>query len=61
MPKDRRDLGLSEVAREAVIAAIMTESPALANPGPAAAAIALKRLQSHGIAGRPASVAQRLD
>jgi AcrR family transcriptional regulator len=42
MPEDRRDLGLSETAREAVIAAITTGSPALESPGPAAAAIALR-------------------
>jgi AcrR family transcriptional regulator len=41
MPGDRRDPGLPEAAREAVIAAITTESPALDSPGPAAAAIAL--------------------
>jgi AcrR family transcriptional regulator len=42
MPEDRRDPGLSEAAREAVIAAITTESPVLDSPGPAAAAIALR-------------------
>jgi len=42
MPEDRRDPGLSEAAREAVIAAITTESPAVDSPGPAAAAIALR-------------------
>jgi AcrR family transcriptional regulator len=41
VPADRRDPGLAEAAREAVIAAITTESPALDSPGPAAAAIAL--------------------
>jgi AcrR family transcriptional regulator len=42
MPEDHRDLGLSESAREAVIAAITNESPALKSPGPAGAAIALR-------------------
>lgn len=42
MPEDRRDPGLSEAAREAVIVAITTDSPTLENPGPAAAAIALR-------------------
>jgi len=39
---DRRDPGLPAAAREAVIAAITTESPAPDSPGPAAAAIALR-------------------
>jgi len=42
MPEDRRDPGWAEAAREAVIAAITTGSPALDSPGPAAAAIALR-------------------
>jgi AcrR family transcriptional regulator len=42
LPADRRDPGLQEAAREAVIAAITTESPALESPGPAVAAIALR-------------------
>ena len=42
MPEDRRDPDLSEAAREAVIAAITSASPALEGPGPAAAAIALR-------------------
>lgn len=42
MPEDRRDPGLGEAAREAVIASITTGSPALDSPGPAAAAIALR-------------------
>jgi hypothetical protein len=33
---------LSRLACDAVIAAIITDAPALANPGPAAAAIALR-------------------
>ena len=40
-PEDRRDPGLPEAAREAVIAAVTTDSPAVDSPGPAAAAIAL--------------------
>jgi AcrR family transcriptional regulator len=42
MPPDRRDPDLSQAAREAVIVAITTGSPALESPGPAAAAIALR-------------------
>jgi hypothetical protein len=42
LPEDERDPGLSEAAREAVIAAITTASPALETPGPAAAAVALR-------------------
>jgi AcrR family transcriptional regulator len=49
MPEDRRDLGLSEVAREAVIAAITMESPAFESPGPAAAAIALRAVLPESI------------
>ncbi len=41
-PVEERDPGLSQAAREAVIAAITSESPAVASPGPAAAAIALR-------------------
>ncbi|WP_328303106.1 hypothetical protein OG389_34835 [Streptomyces sp. NBC_00435] len=37
MPEERRDPALSRLAREAVIAAITTETPALAAPGPASA------------------------
>jgi len=40
IPEDRRDPGLSEAAREAVIAANTTEAPAVEGPGPAAAALA---------------------
>jgi AcrR family transcriptional regulator len=42
LPEDRRDPMLSRIAREAVIAAITTDSPALDAPGPAPAAIALR-------------------
>jgi AcrR family transcriptional regulator len=42
MPEDGRDPDLPEAAREAVIAAITTGSPALESPGPASAAIALR-------------------
>jgi AcrR family transcriptional regulator len=44
MPEDRRDPDLPEAAREAVIAAITTRSPALESPRPAAAAIALRAI-----------------
>jgi hypothetical protein len=42
MPYAERDLGLSIAAREAMIAVITTETPALAAPGVAPAAIALR-------------------
>ncbi|WP_210326014.1 TetR/AcrR family transcriptional regulator [Oricola nitratireducens] len=42
MPEGRRDMGLSEAAREAVIAAITSDVSAVDNPGPAGAAIALR-------------------
>ena len=41
-PADRRDPALSAMAREAVIAAITTDTPAATSPGPAGAAIALR-------------------
>lgn len=41
-PANRRDRGLSESAREAVIAAITTGTPAVERPSAAAAAIALR-------------------
>jgi AcrR family transcriptional regulator len=41
-PGDRRDLTVSDLAREAVIAAIVTDAPAPAVPGPAGAAVALR-------------------
>jgi AcrR family transcriptional regulator len=41
-PEDRRDLTVSDLAREAVIAAIITDAPALVVPGPAGAAVALR-------------------
>ena len=41
-PEERRDLGLSEAAREAVIRAITTEPPNEADDGPAAAAVHLR-------------------
>jgi AcrR family transcriptional regulator len=40
-PQDRRDMSVSELAREAVIAAIVSDTPATTDPGPAGAAIAL--------------------
>ena len=42
MPECRRDLALSNLAREAVIAAITTQAPVTAAPGPASAAVALR-------------------
>jgi AcrR family transcriptional regulator len=41
-PADRRDPDLSPAAREAVIAAITTDSPVTTSPGPAAAAVTLR-------------------
>ncbi|WP_434599806.1 hypothetical protein [Streptomyces sp. A5-4] len=41
-PDDQRDQGLAEAAREALIAAITTDTPALEHPGPATAATALR-------------------
>jgi AcrR family transcriptional regulator len=41
-PENRRDPALSEMAREAVIAAITTDAPAPAPPGPVSAAVALR-------------------
>ncbi len=46
LPEDRRDLALSDLARDAVIAAITTDAPAAADPGPAGAAIALRAVLS---------------
>jgi AcrR family transcriptional regulator len=43
-PEEQRDLALSEVAREAVIAAITTDPPNATARGPAGAAIALRAL-----------------
>jgi AcrR family transcriptional regulator len=42
MPEDRRDLGLSHLAREAVIAAIVTDRPTVRATGAVGAAIALR-------------------
>ena len=42
MPAEQRNRGLSESAREAALAAITTQTPALDSPSPAAAAIALR-------------------
>jgi AcrR family transcriptional regulator len=42
IPEERRDMRLSVMTREAVIAAITSEAPAVGTPGPAAAAIALR-------------------
>lgn len=42
MPEDQRDPGISELAREATVAAITTDAPAPAMSGPVNAAIALR-------------------
>ena len=42
MPEDQRDLGLSELAREAVIAAIVTDRPTVRAAGAVGAAVALR-------------------
>jgi AcrR family transcriptional regulator len=42
LPEDRRDPALSDMARDAVIAAITTDTLALATPDPVSAAIALR-------------------
>ena len=42
MPEDGRDAALSDVAREAVIAAITTDAPTAATSGPVGAAVALR-------------------
>jgi AcrR family transcriptional regulator len=42
MPEGERDPALSDTAREAVIAAITTDAPAPAAPGPVSAAVALR-------------------
>ena len=47
LPEDRRDRALSDMAREAVIAAITTDAPAAATPGPVSAAIALRAVLPH--------------
>ena len=47
MPEDQRDLGLSAAAREAVLAAITRAAPAVEQPGPKGAAIALRASLDH--------------
>jgi AcrR family transcriptional regulator len=42
IPEEQRDMRLSALACDAVIAAITTDAPAVETPGPAAAAIALR-------------------
>lgn len=46
-PADRRDPALADLAREAVIAAITTDTPPPAAPSPASAAVALRALLPH--------------
>ncbi|WP_406368890.1 hypothetical protein OG788_02815 [Streptomyces sp. NBC_00647] len=43
-PENRRDLSVSHLAREAVIAAITTDAPTTTAAGPAGAAVALRAL-----------------
>ncbi|MGI5160819.1 TetR/AcrR family transcriptional regulator [Microbispora sp. CA-102843] len=50
LPEERRDPRLSEVARDAAIAAITTDAPAVETPGPAAAAMALRAALPDAIA-----------
>lgn len=47
LPVDRRDRTLSDMAREAVLAAITTDAPTSATPGPVSAAIALRAVLPH--------------
>jgi hypothetical protein len=42
VPPEERDPGLSDAAREAVIAAITTDAPAAPPTGPVAAAVSLR-------------------
>jgi AcrR family transcriptional regulator len=42
VPAAQRDPGLSEAAREAVVAAITTDAPVVADPGPVPAAVSLR-------------------
>jgi AcrR family transcriptional regulator len=44
VPADRRDPAFAPTAREAMIAAIVKDAPVIDEPGPAAAAVALKAL-----------------
>jgi len=53
MPSGERDLGLSEAAREGVIAAITRAAPAVAQPSAAGAAIALRASLEHAQALTP--------
>ena len=52
-PAERRDLGLSDLAREAIIAAVTTDGPAVAGAGPAAAAVHLRAALDHSSALSP--------
>lgn len=53
MPEQRRDLTLSELARDAVFAAILTDTAAVGSTGPAAAAITLRAVlpEVEGLSG----------
>ncbi|WP_338692844.1 TetR/AcrR family transcriptional regulator [Streptomyces sp. Q6] len=63
-PEERRDLTVSHLAREAVIAAITTDAPSAHAPGPAGAAVALRALLPGSAAltpGESALLAELLD
>jgi AcrR family transcriptional regulator len=42
LPEDQRDMAVSDMAREAAIAAITTDAPAPDSPGPVSAAVAMR-------------------
>ncbi|MDN3352425.1 TetR/AcrR family transcriptional regulator [Actinomadura sp. DC4] len=58
LPEDRRDLELSTLAREAVIAAITTDTPPVTPPEPVTAAVALRAVlpKSAALSGRERSL-----
>ena len=49
MPEASRDMGMPVIARDAIVAAITTESPVLKKRGPATAAIALNAVLSDAV------------
>jgi hypothetical protein len=64
LPEGARDLGLSDLAREAVIAAITTEVPIPASTGPVAVAVALRAVLPETTAltaGEQSLLRERLD
>jgi hypothetical protein len=60
LPADRRDPALSELAREAVIAAITVDAPDHPSPGPVTAAVALRAVlpQTHALTDRERGLMQ---